>query len=215
MYQNDFDEKSLKAAAEGESDGTSREFVRSTAHHFPRLEFGSLVKNYQAERAAKGFDCWTQFVPCGSTSWVMPIRFARSATGWPAAWQVAASRHCHSLKPVHLVVHQPTWSRRTLPGFVLKREQQGLGPRKRDFHFRNKLLPLDSNRFLSSRIFPFRIASSRERSGGLCGTSESNHEPGVFISSISHHRSGPKSRGTPPFSFQQPSNRVLAECLQN
>jgi hypothetical protein len=30
--------------------------------HFPRMEFGSLVKKHQAERAAKGFTCWTQFV---------------------------------------------------------------------------------------------------------------------------------------------------------
>ena len=31
-------------------------------HHFPRLEFAALVKKHRAERAAKGFDCWTQFV---------------------------------------------------------------------------------------------------------------------------------------------------------
>ena len=30
--------------------------------HFPRLEFAALVKKHQAERAAKGFGCWTQFV---------------------------------------------------------------------------------------------------------------------------------------------------------
>ena len=30
--------------------------------HFPRTEFASLVKKHQAERAAKGFACWTQFV---------------------------------------------------------------------------------------------------------------------------------------------------------
>ena len=31
-------------------------------HHFPRLEFAALVKKHKAERAAKGFGCWTQFV---------------------------------------------------------------------------------------------------------------------------------------------------------
>src|ERR1019366_327091 len=31
--------------------------------HFPRTEFASLVKKHLAERAAKGFTCWTQFVP--------------------------------------------------------------------------------------------------------------------------------------------------------
>jgi hypothetical protein len=30
--------------------------------HFPGTEFASLVKKHQAERAAKGFTCWTQFV---------------------------------------------------------------------------------------------------------------------------------------------------------
>jgi hypothetical protein len=30
--------------------------------HFSRTEFGSLVKKHQAERAAKGFACWAQFV---------------------------------------------------------------------------------------------------------------------------------------------------------
>ena len=30
--------------------------------HFPRLEFAALVKKHKAERAAKGFNCWTQFV---------------------------------------------------------------------------------------------------------------------------------------------------------
>src|SRR5258708_35439189 len=30
--------------------------------HFPRTEFAALVKKHQAERAAKGFTCWTQFV---------------------------------------------------------------------------------------------------------------------------------------------------------
>jgi len=30
--------------------------------HFPRTEFASLVKKHLAERAAKGFTCWTQFV---------------------------------------------------------------------------------------------------------------------------------------------------------
>ncbi|MBM3787109.1 MAG: DUF4372 domain-containing protein [Acidobacteria bacterium] len=31
-------------------------------HHFPRTEFAALVKKHGAERAAKGFTCWTQFV---------------------------------------------------------------------------------------------------------------------------------------------------------
>ena len=30
--------------------------------HFPRTEFGSLVKETKAERHARGFTCWGQFV---------------------------------------------------------------------------------------------------------------------------------------------------------
>src|SRR3954470_14753986 len=30
--------------------------------HFPRMEFGALVKENNAERCAKGFACWTQLV---------------------------------------------------------------------------------------------------------------------------------------------------------
>jgi hypothetical protein len=29
---------------------------------FPRVEFARLVKKHQAEKAAKGFTCWEQFV---------------------------------------------------------------------------------------------------------------------------------------------------------
>ena len=29
---------------------------------FPRLEFEQLVHKHQAQKGAKGFDCWTQFV---------------------------------------------------------------------------------------------------------------------------------------------------------
>jgi len=31
-------------------------------HHFPRNEFQALVKKHNAERGAKGFSCWPQFV---------------------------------------------------------------------------------------------------------------------------------------------------------
>src|SRR5207249_10440845 len=31
-------------------------------HHFPRIEFGALVKETKAERHARGFTCWAQFV---------------------------------------------------------------------------------------------------------------------------------------------------------
>jgi len=31
---------------------------------FPRLEFQEMVRETKAERHARGFTCWTQFVAC-------------------------------------------------------------------------------------------------------------------------------------------------------
>ncbi|MBN9659001.1 MAG: DUF4372 domain-containing protein [Acidobacteria bacterium] len=31
-------------------------------HTFPRLEFAALVRKHKAERHARGFTCWQQFV---------------------------------------------------------------------------------------------------------------------------------------------------------
>jgi hypothetical protein len=52
--------------------------------HFPRTEFASLVKKHLAERAAKGFTCWTQFVAMTFRQLATLILYARSATGWLA-----------------------------------------------------------------------------------------------------------------------------------
>ena len=54
--------------------------------HFPRTEFAALVKKRDAERAAKGFTCWSQFVAMLFVNSDAPIRCARSATAWDAAW---------------------------------------------------------------------------------------------------------------------------------
>lgn len=41
---------------------TTASLFSQLLQHFPRLEFQSLVCKYSADRHAKGFDCWTQFV---------------------------------------------------------------------------------------------------------------------------------------------------------
>src|SRR5208283_2877175 len=60
--QNDFAETSLNALEEGATMVQVASLFNQLLHHFPRLEFAALVKKHKAERAAKGFDCWTQFV---------------------------------------------------------------------------------------------------------------------------------------------------------
>ena len=53
---------SLIATEEGATMVQVASLFNQLLHHFPRLEFAALVKKHKAERAAKGFDCWTQFV---------------------------------------------------------------------------------------------------------------------------------------------------------
>ena len=52
---------------------------------FPRLEFQHMVKQTHAERHAKGFTCWGQFVAMLFVSWVVPILSGRSPEGFEAA----------------------------------------------------------------------------------------------------------------------------------
>ena len=60
--QNDVAQTSLNAMEEGATMVQVASLFNQRLHHFPRLEFAALVKKHKAERAAKGFDCWTQFV---------------------------------------------------------------------------------------------------------------------------------------------------------
>ncbi len=52
---------------------------------FSRVEFEAAVQQHKAERHARGFTCWGQFVaiswPCCSANWVAPIACARFAKG--------------------------------------------------------------------------------------------------------------------------------------
>ena len=78
-------------------------------HHFPRLEFGALVKKHKAERAAKGFDCWSHADSlreiCNGLSCCLG--------------QAGALGHQPGSLEVDLVLRQRTSSRRALPGTVL------------------------------------------------------------------------------------------------
>jgi len=141
-------------------------------HHFPRLEFGSLVKKHQAERAAKGFDCWTQFVA---------MLFCQLGHA-DSLREICNGLACCLGKLVHLGIarapnkstlsyanqHRPAALYQELFYTALARfrQQQGLGPRKHKFRFRNKLLSLDSTTVsLCLSIFPW--AKCRRNKGGV------------------------------------------------
>jgi hypothetical protein len=141
-------------------------------HHFPRAEFAALVKKHKAARAAKVFDCWTQFV----SMLFCQLGHADSLR------EICNGLSCCFGKLVHLGIakapNKPTLSYASehppaalyqalfytaLPRF---REQQELGVRKRQFRFKNKLLSLDSTTislFLS--LFPW--AKFRRAKGGV------------------------------------------------
>jgi hypothetical protein len=140
--------------------------------HFPRLEFGTLVKKHKAERAAKGFDCWTQFVA------MMFCQLAHT----DSLREICNGLACCAGKLVHLGVgqapnkstlsyanqHRPAGLYQDLFYTVLARfrNEEGLGARKARFRFKNKLLSLDSTTItLCLTLFPW--AQFRRAKGGV------------------------------------------------
>ena len=118
--------------------------------HFPRTQFAALVNKHGAERRAKGFSCWTQFVA------MLFCQLART----DSLREICNGLSCCLGKLVHLGV-QTAPSKSTLsyankhrPAALFEdlfwgaldrfRQQQQLGSRPTRFRFKNKLLLLDS-----------------------------------------------------------------------
>jgi len=141
-------------------------------HHFPRLEFASLVKKHKAERAAKGFDCWTQFVA---------MLFCQLGHA-DSLREICNGLSCCLGKLVHLGIakapnkstlsyanqHRPAalYQELFFTSLARFRQQQALGARPRKFRFRNKLLSLDSTTIsLCLKLFPWALC--RHNKGGV------------------------------------------------
>lgn len=140
--------------------------------HIPRGNFETLVSEHRAERGAKGFSCWTQFVA------MLFCHLARA----DSLREICNGLACAQGKLNHLGVgrapnkstlsyanaHCPAalfealfW--RTLACF---RGQSALGARKGKFRFKNKLLSLDSTTIsLCLSLFPW--ADFRRAKGGM------------------------------------------------
>jgi len=140
--------------------------------HFPRLEFAALVKKHKAERAAKGFDCWTQFVA---------MLFCQLGHA-DSLREICNGLSCCLGKLVHLGIAQApnkstlSYANEHRPAALYEelfytalgrfRSQQQLGGRKRTFRFKNKLLSLDSTTVsLCLTLFPW--AQFRRTKGGV------------------------------------------------
>ena len=140
--------------------------------HFPRTEFAALVKKHGAERAAKGFACWTQFVA------MLFCQLARA----DSLRDICNGLACCLGRMVHLGIpkapsrstlsyaneHRPAALFEELFWTVLARfrDQQAFGSRKHKFRFKNKLLSLDSTTIsLCLTLFPW--AKFRRAKGGV------------------------------------------------
>jgi hypothetical protein len=141
-------------------------------HQFPRTEFAALVKKHAAERAAKGFSCWTQFVS------MLFCQLGRA----DSLREICNGLGCCLGRLVHVGIarapcrstlsyaneHRPAALFEDLFFTALARfrEQQGLGTRKHKFRFKNKLLSLDSTTIsLCLSLFPW--AKFRRSKGGV------------------------------------------------
>ena len=140
--------------------------------HFPRTEFASLVEKHRAERAAKGFACWTQFVAMTFCPLAHADSLREICNGWA----------CREGKLVHLgITNAPnkstlSYANEHRPAALFEdsfytslkrfREQEGMGARKARFRFKNKLLSLDSTTIsLCLDLFPW--AKFRRAKGGV------------------------------------------------
>ena len=140
--------------------------------HFPRTEFAALVKKHDAERAAKGFTCWTQFVA------MLFCQLGRA----DSLREICNGLACCLGRLVHLGIakaprrstlsyaneHRPAALFEDLFWTALARfrEQPGVGSHKHKFRFKNKLLSLDSTTIsLCLTLFPW--AKFRRAKGGV------------------------------------------------
>ena len=140
--------------------------------HFPKLEFGALVKKHKAEKAAKGFSCRTQLVA---------MLFCQLAHA-DSLREICNGLACCLGKLVHLGIdvapskstlsyakqHRPAklYEELFYTALARFRDEKGLGTRKQKFRFKNKLLSLDSTTIsLCLEMFPW--AKFRQAKGGV------------------------------------------------
>lgn len=141
-------------------------------HHISRVEFQQLVNRYEAERGAKGFASWTQFVA---------MLFCHMAHA-DSLREICGGLSCCLGKLKHLGIakspnkstlayaneHRPAAMYEELFWSLTNRFRQngGLGSRKKKFRFKNKLLSFDSTTIsLCLSLFPW--ASFRRAKGGV------------------------------------------------
>lgn len=139
---------------------------------FPRSEFSRLVAEHQAEKAAKGFSCWTQFVAMLFCQLAQADSLRAICLGLSLA--LGKLKHLGINEPPnkstlsYANAHRPAELFEDLFWISLERFRKsgGLGPRRHKFRFKNKLLSLDSTTIsLCLSLFPW--AKFRRKKGGV------------------------------------------------
>jgi len=140
--------------------------------HFPRTQFLSLVKEHGAERAAKGFTCWTQFVA---------MLFCHLAQA-DSLREICNGLACCLGRLTHLGIGSApnkstlSYANRNRPAAFFEslfytsmerfRSHGILGHHKKPFRFKNKLASLDATIItLCLDLFPW--AKFRRTKGGV------------------------------------------------
>ena len=138
----------------------------------PRSEFDHLVRRHGAEKGAKGFTCWTQFVA------MLFCHLGRA----DSLREICHGLACCVGKLVHLGIGRApkrsslSYANAHRPADLFEdlfwhladrlRSREGLGRRKRKFRFKNKLMSLDSTTIsLCLSLFPW--ARFRRAKGGV------------------------------------------------
>jgi hypothetical protein len=139
---------------------------------FPRSEFASLVKKHGAERNAKGFDSWMQFVAMlfcqiGRADSLREIcNGLACCVGKLAHLGLAGAPKRSTLSYANSRRSSELFRDLFFMALDRFRSQSGLGSRKTKFRFKNKLYSLDSTTItLCLSLFPW--ASFRRVKGGV------------------------------------------------
>ena len=116
-------------------------------HLFPRIKFQEAVRQHQAERHARGFNCWTQFVAMlfcqlGQAKSLREIcNGLRAIEGKMKHLGIANPPNKSTL--AYANEHRPWQLYQTVFGQLLS-QCEGLAKGKKKFRFKNKLLSMDS-----------------------------------------------------------------------
>ena len=178
--------------------------------HFPRTEVAALVKQTKAERHARGFACWTQFVAmlfchlADADSLRLICNGLMCCLGKLVHLGISKAPNKSSLGYANL--HRPSalfqqlfW--KTLERF---RSQSMLAPSAKPFRFKNKLLSLDSTTIsLCLSLFPW--AQFKKNKGGVKAHVLLDHDDymprfvqftGAFHSDVQAAHAVPVQRGS-------------------